>query len=344
MTSGANLTYSAVGLPAGLSIDPATGLISGTLADNADTQLSGGVYTPMLTVTDNANNQTSLTFMWTVNPVVTVIANQGTFVNSLGANLSTPMALVSAMDVNGNALTYAAVGLPDGLSIDPATGLVSGTITAAPGNYSVTVVASDTTNSAFSATTTLTWIISPIAIQNPGTQISYVGQTPSLQINGTDCISGATLTYSATGLPANFAIDPATGLISWTGADSTVTAQSGMYLVTITVTDDANNQARVAFTWLISPAVTMTSLGTQSNQVGDSLANFVQVVSATDADGNALVYTATGLPDGLIMDAATGLVSGTITADAGTYAVTVTATDAGNNAFTATLKFAWIIS
>ena len=51
-----------------------------------------------------------------------------------------------ATDADGNTLTYSAIGLPDGLTIDTASGAISGTLTTA-GVFSVTVSASDGTDS-----------------------------------------------------------------------------------------------------------------------------------------------------------------------------------------------------
>jgi len=51
---------------------------------------------------------------------------------------------LTAVDPDGDPLTYSASGLPAGLSIDPGTGLISGTLGAgSAGTYTVTVVASD---------------------------------------------------------------------------------------------------------------------------------------------------------------------------------------------------------
>ena len=64
--------------------------------------------------------------------------------------------VIAASDSAGGALTYQAGGLPDGLSIDAATGLITGTPRAA-GVSSVTVTAADSSRS--SGRTTFRWTI-----------------------------------------------------------------------------------------------------------------------------------------------------------------------------------------
>ncbi|MEU1629770.1 putative Ig domain-containing protein [Streptomyces sp. NPDC020096] len=60
-SSSAKLTYSATGLPPGLTIAPGTGLISGT-------PTTPGTYHATATATDDTNATGSTTFTWTVNP------------------------------------------------------------------------------------------------------------------------------------------------------------------------------------------------------------------------------------------------------------------------------------
>ncbi len=78
-------------------------------------------------------------------------------------------------DVDGDALTYDATGLPPGLSIDPDTGLISGTIDPSasqggPGNdgvYTVTITATDADGA--TATQTFTWTVTnpaPVAVDD----------------------------------------------------------------------------------------------------------------------------------------------------------------------------------
>jgi concanavalin A-like lectin/glucanase superfamily protein/putative Ig domain-containing protein len=64
---------------------------------------------------------------------------------------------LTATDPDGNALTYSATGLPSSLSINPASGLISGTLAAGDaGVYTVTAVASDGVRT---ASQTFTWTI-----------------------------------------------------------------------------------------------------------------------------------------------------------------------------------------
>ena len=49
---------------------------------------------------------------------------------------------ISATDPDGDSLTFSATGLPNGLTINPSTGLISGEPTTA-GQFSVTVIADD---------------------------------------------------------------------------------------------------------------------------------------------------------------------------------------------------------
>ena len=136
------LTYSATGLPAGVSINPSTGVISGTLSAT-----SSGTHNVVVTVSDGTLTDTD-SFSWTVTePVV----NQApVFSTDFGNRTDAEGAVISldanATDPDGNPLTYSATGLPAGITINPTTGVISGTLSAtSSGTYSTVITVSDGT-------------------------------------------------------------------------------------------------------------------------------------------------------------------------------------------------------
>jgi hypothetical protein len=74
------------------------------------------------------------------------------------AGTATSLQAHASDSASGQTLTYSASGLPPGLSISPATGLISGT-PAIAGTYNTTVTATDTTSA--TGTAAFTWTIAP---------------------------------------------------------------------------------------------------------------------------------------------------------------------------------------
>ncbi|WP_425394880.1 putative Ig domain-containing protein [Actinospica robiniae] len=87
-----------------------------------------------------------------------------------------------------------------------------------------------------------------------------------------------------------------------------------------------------------SGSVTVTNPGSQTGTVGTAAS---LQISASDAAGGTLAYTATGLPAGLSINSSTGAISGKPTT-AGTYSTTVVATDSTGPSGSA--SFTWTIS
>ena len=107
------MSYSSTALPAGLSLNASTGLITGTIAAGA---AADGPYVVTVAAGDGAAVGQQQ-FTWTVNPYVslTSIADQS---STEGNSVSLS---VTASDVSG-ALTYSATDLPSGLSENTSTG------------------------------------------------------------------------------------------------------------------------------------------------------------------------------------------------------------------------------
>jgi hypothetical protein len=82
------------------------------------------------------------------------VTNPGS--QSTTVNTAVSLQVVAADSATGQTLTYAASGLPAGLTINTANGLISGTPSIV-GSSSVTVTATDTTGA--SGSTTFTWAV-----------------------------------------------------------------------------------------------------------------------------------------------------------------------------------------
>jgi hypothetical protein len=157
---------------------------------------------------------------------------------------------VQADDTCTGSLSYAASGLPKGLSISSSTGVISGTASTA-GSYPVTLTGTDSTGPSGSAT--FTWTVgsgtaNTVTVSNPGSQSGAVGTVVSLQLAASDSASGQTLSYTATGLPAGLSIGSATGLISGTPTTA------GSAAVTVTATDTTGASGSTSFAFTISAA------------------------------------------------------------------------------------------
>ncbi len=311
-------TFSATGLPTGLSINAATGVISGTIDPR-----SAGVYQVTVTAFDGTLS-TKTNFTWTVNDTTPpTLANPGSQNNNEGDKINLQ---IQVQDADASSITDVVSGkhtLPTGLSINSTTGLITGTIDPrAAGTYLVKLSATD---GSVVGSTQFTWNVAdttPPAMINPGNQTSNEGDTVNLSISATDADS-----YSATGLPTGLSIDPKTGIISGTIDARAATNLNGPSQVTVFAYDNGNASS-VSFTWSVADTTppTFTSPGGQVNNEGDTV-NLA--TSPVDADPGTIM--AIGLPKGLSIDSTTGVISGTIDPrGAGAYAVSISASDDGH--------------
>jgi PKD repeat protein len=297
-------SFACSGLPVGLSVDTATGIISGT-------PTAAGTSTVTVSAT-NAGGTGSATLTITIQVAAPAITSATTAAGQVGVPFS------YAITASGTPTAFNATGLPAGLSVDTATGVISGTPTAA-GSSTVTITA---TNAGGTATATLTITIQVAA------PVLTSGLTATGQINAaftyTITASGTPTAFNATGLPAGLSVNSTTGVIS-----GTPTA-AGTSTVTVSATN-AGGTASGTLTIVIDPALPVISSATTATGTVGALFSF-QIVASSQPS----TYAATGLPAGLTVNSSSGLISGTPTI-AGTSAVAVSATN-GNGTGTGTLS------
>jgi YVTN family beta-propeller protein len=209
-----------------------------------------------------------------VTPVLTAPGNQtGT------QGLPTSLAL-SATDPNGDVLGYAAAGLPPGLSIDGASGVISGTPTA-PGDYDVIVAVSDGFNS---TTAGFVWSIGGVdpLVLDP------LPPSASQQ-------SGSAVTFTAT---SQFGINTR---YRWNFGDGTPTTEwsssasathqfagPGVYYVTVTVTDDRGIEHTQTIVQTIHLAATARAAVASSNIAYETPAVGGSRIWVVNADNNSV--------------------------------------------------------
>src|SRR5438874_5003503 len=178
VASNCPTSYNATGLPSGLNVNTSTGLISGTPAAGTD---AGSPYSVTISAT-NAGGTGSATLTLTINPATPVIQPPFTATGQVGVAFS------YQITATNNPTSFNATGLPAGLTVNTATGLISGTPaagtdTASP--YSVTISATNAGGTG-SATLTLTIKPAPPVITSSLTATGTVGVAFSYQITATN--------------------------------------------------------------------------------------------------------------------------------------------------------------
>jgi hypothetical protein len=135
-----DLTWAATGLPAGLTIDAESGTVSGK-------PTKVGSYTTRFRATNTVGNTAYLSVLFEVVAAFTCNYHQ---TGTIGQQLSINCGVFWSPNPNAGGrwlrlpgrLSYAAKGLPSGLEVNPATGLIHGTPTkAATSTITVTVSA-----------------------------------------------------------------------------------------------------------------------------------------------------------------------------------------------------------
>ncbi len=349
---GATLTYSATGLPTGLSIDSATGVISGTAP--ADESLTNAI---KVTASDGSlSDSTEFNLAVVRAPVILSIAtNDAIAVDGDSVTLTITMSeSVTVTDAGTMTLVFDVAGSDWTVTKTLADGEKSNTFvmnaTAVPSTgddntvtlKSITVadstVIGDDSGEAFD-TSTVGVVVAEFAVDNEN-PVFTSGATASVDENATDAVYTAvatdatdvTYTLANSGDGSSFTIDG--GVVSFDSAPDYETKSSYTFTVnaadasgntssqTVAVSvNNLNDNAPTVVTGNAESAITFKSGATVAENIADWF---------TDADGDDLTFSLTGDNVGLSVDSSTGAITGTVTSK-GSYALKVAATDGTNS-------------
>lgn len=305
-------SYSATGLPTGLSVDTSTGQISGSTTVTGTHNVTIGA--------TNAGGTGTATLVLTVSPAATPAP---VIDSALTASVEAGAAFSYTISATNSPTSFAATGLPAGLSVEGTTGVISGSTTVV-GSHDVTISATNAGGTG-SATLVLTVTAAPVpppVITSPLTASVEAGAAFTYTITATN----SPTSFSATGLPAGLAVNASTGEIT---GSTTVT---GSHDVTIGANNaGGSGSATLVLTVTAAPvaAPVIDSALTASVEAG---AAFTYTITATNSPTS---FGATSLPAGLSIDSSTGVISGS-TSVTGSHDIVLSASNAGGTG-TATL-------
>ncbi len=310
---GDNLSFSATNLPTWLSIDSATGELSGT-PTNSDVGVSQSI---VITVADDAGATASLggftITVANVNDAPVLSGTPATSVNQDATYSFTPS--VADIDV-GDSHTFSIVNKPSWATFDTANGAITGT----PANNHVGLTSSiviSVEDSAGARNSLAAFDIDVININDApslaGAPTTTIAQDVAYHFAAlvTDIDLDDTHMYSISNEPSWASFDVNSGVLSGTPGNDDVGTYSN---IVISVKDAANAQASLA-----AFAITVTNVndapvisGTPSLTVTqDSSYSFTPSVSDVDVDvGDSAVFSIVNAPSWASFDTATGQLSG----------------------------------
>ncbi|MGI9086168.1 MAG: putative Ig domain-containing protein [Chthoniobacterales bacterium] len=270
-------SYNASGLPPGIQINSANGLISGRCP-------TSGSFTIDIVVPGSTGPATGR-FKLVVNALR--LTSDFSPTGYVGIPFS------YQITAENNPTSFSATGLPAALTLDPNTGMISGTVNpmgASGFGYSVVVTARTATSEAKG---TVYINIRAPEITSTSSPPVDLGDSYSFQIT----VSHPVTSFQATGLPPGFQIDPTTGVITGTAS------QAGYFNATITAYTAYGPVTR-GFSIFVNAAHLTSSSYAPAVQIGQPFSYLIT------ASNHPISFSTDALPAGLSLDSATGVIGG----------------------------------
>jgi uncharacterized repeat protein (TIGR01451 family) len=260
------------------------------------------------------------------------------------------------VDFPPDLLTFSLSNAPDGVVIDPVTGVFTWTPAEeqGPGTNLITVIVTDDGEPSLSATQSFTVVVNEVneapILAAIADQIVAEGETLIVIAEASDAdIPANVLTFSlGTNAPVGASIDPTNGIFTWTPAEE---QGPGTNLITILVTDDGepNLSAMQSFTVVVNEVNEAPILAAIADQVVMEGETLIVIALASDADipPNALTFSlGTNAPAGASIDPANGIFTWTPTEEQGpgTNLITIIVTDDGEPSLSAMQSFTVVVN
>jgi prepilin-type N-terminal cleavage/methylation domain-containing protein len=235
-------TYKVTGLPPGLTADTSTGAITGA-------PTTAGVYPVTAKSTDSNGQSATKTWTHTVYAAVALAT-----IPDQSITLGSTFTATAVGSGGGGTLTYTATGLPVGVVLNPATGVMSGLPTVA-GRYLPIVSVSDglggTGGTATQQFQLLVTTSSKLIFTSPSLtaadQTSTVGTPVAVSFLTNGSTLGLSPALTVTGLPPGLTMNPVTGTVTGTPT------KAGTYTVTTVATNVLPAQvSNLTFLWKVS--------------------------------------------------------------------------------------------